>query len=149
MGIGGWPVFGSSMPEPQAKTWVDGDTFHWEMVMPAQVKLLEDYGAMVHDEALKAAHAAGLLPVGEILVTEVMIDAPESAPLREGESLDAYMERRRQEAPFSSSPRMTVHAEVFLGARLTAEPQVVAPEEIITEAELDEELRRLLGNLDD
>lgn len=149
--FGSWPSFGSRLPEPQAKTWIDGESFHWEMVMPAQTKLVlgDNFQIEIHDAALRSAHAAGLLPIGEILITEEHVEDPGSAPLREGESLDAYMERRRQEAPFSSSPRIRVHAEVFLGANLEAMMEsneaAIEPVTEIDPETFDAELRKLLG----
>lgn len=47
----------------------DDDTYTVTFHVPPQILLHEEWEAMAHDHALGMAHAAGVIPVGPILIT--------------------------------------------------------------------------------
>jgi hypothetical protein len=150
--IGNWPAFGG-LPGPEYRTRVENDTFIMEFVGPRQLLLMSDFNAMVHNQCLSMAHAQGLHPVGEIFIStsEVRGEA-ESDQLVEGESLDEKMRRRRNQEMRQifggqDMAKMTVRAEVLLAnadIRLDTDEDDTLLE--LSDTDLDEELRKLLGD---
>lgn len=85
--------------EPVYETSTDDGVFTLKFQAPRQLLLHDDFDAMVWDECLRQAHAAGVMPVGPILVTHSEIEdaPPKPSELREGESMKERMERWQAE----------------------------------------------------